>query len=92
MMSHAIKGGKRVIFWVLAPAAAEVRICGDFNGWDGQKHLLKRRPGGFWEKTLRLQPGRYEYKFQVDGAWQLDSGNKEVCINAFGTQNNVIIV
>ncbi|MFP4452216.1 MAG: glycogen-binding domain-containing protein [Desulfobacterales bacterium] len=93
-MSHAIEGRKRVLFWVLAPEAAEVRICGDFNGWNG-KHLLKRKPGGFWEKRITLQPGRYEYKFQVDGAWYLDPGNpgkNKICDNSLGARNHVIIV
>ncbi|MCF8024967.1 MAG: glycogen-binding domain-containing protein [Desulfobacteraceae bacterium] len=95
MMSHAMKGQKRVVFWVLAPEAAQVGICGDFNGWDGQKHLLKRKPGGFWEKTLTLHPGRYEYKFQVDGSWYLDpvnTRNHSLCVNNFGACNHVIIV
>ncbi|MFP4195120.1 MAG: glycogen-binding domain-containing protein [Desulfobacterales bacterium] len=92
MVSYALKGRKQVLFSVLAPDASEVRICGDFNGWNGQKHLLKREPGGFWEKTLTLQPGRYEYKFQVDGNWFLDPRNKNVCYNNFGSRNHVIIV
>lgn len=92
MMSHSIEGRKRVVFWVLAPEAAQVAICGDFNGWEGKKHLLKRRPGGFWEKTLTLQPGRYEYKFRVDGAWHLDPRHNEFCTNKFGFRNHVIII
>ncbi|MBS3756552.1 MAG: glycogen-binding domain-containing protein [Desulfobacterales bacterium] len=53
---------------------------------------MKRKPGGFWGKTLTLQPGRYEYKFQVDGNWSLDPRSNNVCYNNFGSRNHVIIV
>jgi hypothetical protein len=39
-----------------------------------------------------LFPGRYEYKFLVDGRWQIDPAGKQMCWNCFGTQNNVIEV
>jgi len=37
-------------------------------------------------------PGRYEYKFLVDGEWHRDPVNQEVCDNDFGTLNSVIFV
>ncbi len=91
-MSHANKGRKRIVFRLTAPDAAEVCIGGDFNGWNPEKHLLKRKPGGFWEKTIMLHPNRYEYKFKIDGSWSLDPSNHNCCDNAYGTLNNVIVV
>ncbi|MCF8095687.1 MAG: glycogen-binding domain-containing protein [Desulfobacteraceae bacterium] len=91
-MGNANKGRKRVVFWLNAESANEVCIVGDFNGWQAQKHLLKRKPGGFWEKTLMLPPGRYEYKFLVDGNWWLDPSNGHCCDNCFGGQNSVVEV
>lgn len=91
-MNNTNKESKRVSFRIVAPDAAEVCIGGDFNGWNPQKYHLRRRPGGFWEKAIRLQPGRYEYKFRVDGEWCIDPANSKVCENIFGTRNNVIVV
>ncbi len=38
---------------------------------------MTRRPDGTWEATLPLAPGRYAYKFKVDGRWTLDPANPE---------------
>ncbi|MFO7971485.1 MAG: glycogen-binding domain-containing protein [Desulfobacterales bacterium] len=91
-MRNTNKGSKRIIFRLSAPDAAEVCVGGDFNGWNPEKHFLRKKTGGFWEKAIMLQPGRYEYKLKVDGSWCIDSGNNNVCDNIFGTRNNVIIV
>jgi hypothetical protein len=53
---------------------------------------MKKDANGLWKKTLVLAPARYEYKFMVDGGWQNDPNNEQVCPNCFGTQNNVINV
>ncbi|MDZ7832012.1 MAG: glycogen-binding domain-containing protein [Desulfobacterales bacterium] len=91
-MGVPTKGRRRIVFRLTAPDANEVCICGDFNGWNPQKHILKRKPGGFWEKVIMLQPGRYEYKYRIDGTWQLDPVNSNRCANDYGTLNNVIVV
>jgi len=91
-MDNGNKGRRRVTFRLAAPDAAEVSLGGSFNNWNGSKHLLKKKPGGFWEKTLMLPPGRYEYKFVIDGNWCLDPANRQNCDNSFGTCNSVIEV
>ncbi len=53
---------------------------------------MKKNKKGVWEKTLMLDIGRYEYKFFVDGHWQSDPQNGQVCGNSFGTLNNVLMV
>ena len=91
-MDNANKGRRRVVFRLTAPEAVAVCVSGDFNKWDEHRHLLKRKPGGFWEKTLMLPPGRYEYKFRVDGNWLLDPANGYSCENSYGSRNSVIEV
>lgn len=51
---------------------------------------MKTSGNGVWEKIVMLPPGRYEYKFLVNGSWHNDPVNSECCDNEFGTQNNVI--
>ena len=33
---------------------------------------MKRLKDGMWKATLSLDPGTYEYRFLVDGQWQID--------------------
>lgn len=71
------KKPRAVSFRLLAPAAQSVYLGGTFNEFDARKHPLSRRPDGVWETTLDLAPGRYHYKFKVDGRWELDPTNPE---------------
>jgi len=79
-----------MIFQLNAPDAGEVYLTGDFNNWDPRKHPMEKQESGVWKKTTMLFPGRYEYKFLVDGRWQTDPANDQMCWNRFGTQNNLI--
>lgn len=83
---------KRVTFTLDAPGAREVMLVGDFNSWDQQAHAMKKDKKGGWSKIILLVPGRYEYKFFVDGAWWNDPKNDQTVCNALGTVNNVLMV
>lgn len=60
---------------VSAPAATSVFVTGSFNAWNITQHLMQKQPDGRWTMTLPLAPGRYEYKFVVDGEWVIDPAN-----------------
>ena len=45
-----------------------------------------------WRKTVMIYPGRYEYRFWVDGEWYNDPLNTLRCPNCFGSENNIIEV
>lgn len=83
---------RRVKFSLKAPHAKEVILMGDFNQWSPNAHPMKNNGHGVWEKLTMLSPGRYEYKFLVDGNWKEDPENNQVCPNSFNTYNNVVIV
>jgi hypothetical protein len=60
---------------------------------------MVRGDGGHWTVSLPLAPGRYEYKFVVDGEWWCEPGCTVLsvecprCImNDFGTMNRVLEV
>ena len=72
--------------------ANTVSLVGDFNQWDPKRHPMKMREEGTWEKTVVLSPGKYEYKFMVDGTWENDPQNSELLYNRYGTLNNVLTV
>jgi 1,4-alpha-glucan branching enzyme len=58
-----------VNFALWAPNAKRVSIVGDFNNWDGRRHVLRHRQGaGLWEIFIpELEPGAV-YKFEIIGA------------------------
>ena len=68
---------KRVQFVFETDDALEVAVSGDFNGWDPKKHRLKNEGQGVWKRTMMLPPGKYEYKFVVDGKWKTDPGKTQ---------------
>jgi hypothetical protein len=82
---------RKVRFSIEARGARQVALAGDFNQWD-QKCCCKLKKDGCWERTLLLPPGVYEYKYLIDGQWHMDPNNEQVCINCFGTRNNVLVV
>lgn len=81
-----------MVFSLHAPQAEKVILTGDFNQWNLKKKGMKKGSSGAWEATLLLSPGTYEYKFIVDGKWQMDPANSQVCKNCFGTHNNLLAV
>ena len=83
---------KRITFKLEASGAKEAILVGDFNSWDEKKHRMKKDNKGRWNKIVTLSPGRYEYKFLVDGEWQNDPSNDQVVPNSFGTLNNILTV
>ncbi len=61
-------GGERgACFAIWAPAAREVHVMGDFNGWNKRSHpLFPRGSSGIWEAFLPgLEKGTL-YKFHID--------------------------
>jgi 1,4-alpha-glucan branching enzyme len=82
----------KVTFVFLEPNAKRVAVCGAFNGWAANAAPMTRRPDGLWETTLALAPGRYEYKFLVDGIWIPDPAARENVWNYHGTLNSVVEV
>lgn len=82
---------REVKFMVNAPNAKDIYIVGDFNHWKiSDENKLSRISDGKWEKKIGLQPGRYKYKFVIDGEWILDAENAEREANAFGTFDSVV--
>lgn len=83
---------KSVLFEFYSPSAEEVRVAGTFNNWDASKHRLKKDSSGYWRLTLKLNVGRYEYRYLVDGNWENDQRPGACVPNAFGTWNCIVEV
>ncbi len=72
--------------------AGSVVLTGDFCDWSQEKYPMKKDAKGVWKKSISLGPGRYEYRFIVDGRWTNDPRCGETVSNAFGSQNCVFRV
>jgi anti-sigma factor RsiW len=78
---------------VLRPGARTVQVAGDFNGWNPARTSLEQISDGAWAVTISLEPGRYEYKFVVDGQqWIADPFAAEQRDDGFGSRNAVLDV
>jgi 1,4-alpha-glucan branching enzyme len=91
--SNQKNGLKEVVFQLYAPLAKSVKLAGDFNHWNTSELKLKQQKEGLWKINVELKPGRYEYRYLVDGNWTNDQEpGKKLVPNAFGTWNCVIEV
>lgn len=72
--------------------AKEVFLAGQFNGWSSTATPMQKSSAGVWSVTLELDPGRYQYKFVVDGLWQQDIFNPEAMSDGYGGLNSVKFV
>ncbi|MBB3317258.1 1,4-alpha-glucan branching enzyme [Rhizobium sp. BK181] len=62
------EGAQGVHFAVWAPNAQRVSVVGDFNGWDGRRHVMRFRSGaGIWEIFAPDVPTGVAYKFEIRG-------------------------
>lgn len=83
-----------VLFSFHDDAAREVGVAGDFNGWDASRAPLLKGEGGVWRASVSgLSPGRYRYKFVVDGTrWVDDRANGLKEPDEFGGFNSLLNV
>ena len=73
-----VVNGNKVTFNYFAPTAGSVNLAGEMNGWSSSATALTyNETTGFWSVEQELAPGRYEYKFVVDGGnWVMDTRNE----------------
>ena len=81
---------QQIEFTFRAPEAKKVYIAGTFNDWNTKSMPMKKGKDGTWKIMVKLSPGRYEYKYFVDGTWAQDISGAKLVPNPFGTYNGVI--
>jgi chromosome partitioning protein len=82
---------REVTFAFEAPEAEHVLLVGDFNEWtpDGSE---MEPIGGIWTKVIKLAPGRYRYRYVVDGQWQNDPSNAAIEPNSYGGNDSILVM
>jgi hypothetical protein len=68
----------------------QVAVCGDFNGWN-EEQVLDRADDGHHSLSVRLPPGRHEFRYLLDGTvWTNDPDADDFATNPFGGLNSVV--
>ncbi len=80
-----------VMFTIEAPDAERVQLAGDFNNWTLDGNEMEAM-GGVWKKVVKLPPGRYRYRYVVDGRWQNDPLNAAVEPSPYGGDDSVLVM
>jgi hypothetical protein len=73
-------------------SCADLQISCDFNGWEPDRGVTTQRHDDLLTKTLRVRPGRYQYRLIVDGEWRADPTNPHHVTNEYGEINSVLEV
>ncbi|HEY1717885.1 MAG TPA: glycogen-binding domain-containing protein [Verrucomicrobiae bacterium] len=83
---------KKVEFHLEAPSAKSVKLAADFTDWEKFPIDMIKTESGVWFTDVPLSPGRYSYRFIVDGLWRDDPRPALRVSNPFGTANAVLNV
>jgi 1,4-alpha-glucan branching enzyme len=84
------EGAVDIVIELKAPDASDVKVAGTFNSWAPAP--LEKDTDGVFHTTLKLAPGKYEYRFVVDGTWMADPANSDNVPNPYGGVNSVLTV
>ena len=79
-------------FLLHAPKARQVAVVGDFNEWARNgTPLSDSDENGIWTVSVPLTPGRYQYKFLVDGKqWVVEPDAPAYHPDGFGGRNSLL--
>ncbi|MCX6243214.1 MAG: alpha-amylase family glycosyl hydrolase [Bacteroidetes bacterium] len=91
LLEKSRKIWQRITFDPKEKKYRRVELAGDMNEWTPSRTPLKLADGK-WQTDLLLFPGKYQYKFVLDGKWVLDPGNTEIVDNNIGGTNSLLRV
>jgi 5'-AMP-activated protein kinase regulatory beta subunit len=84
---------RRIKFTVQAEANSQIFVAGSFNDWSPSKNPLTSKNGDeFYEGSILLPKGTYEYKFIINDTWCVDPECSEWVVNDLGSLNSVLVV
>ncbi|MCY3024289.1 MAG: diguanylate cyclase, partial [Planctomycetota bacterium] len=74
-------------------AAQSITVAGDFNGWNKDVDPMQREASGRFSLGVKLAPGRYAYKFVINGEWYItDPASSRFAHDGYGGRNSVMVV
>ena len=85
--------GRNVSFIIYNTQAKKIEVAGTFNNWQILQMFRNPNDAGMWGvRYENLAPGRYEYKFVVDGEWTPDAENYTAVSDGKGNWNSSFII
>jgi len=88
-----LAGYRRVelVFYSPSQSPKTVAVAGDFSNWDYVE--MKEIGDDYWQVTVQVKPGRYQYAFVIDGEqWLPDPLSPRKVADGFGGFNSVLVV
>ena len=71
-------------FLFYRPAAGQVFLAGDFNGWRPSQLPMTRNSEGYWTAVLCPPAGSYKFRYIADGRWFCDFAASGIEPGPFG--------
>ncbi len=95
--STALKCGEHEFSYVAPAGTKEVFVSGEFNGWAdtaAKAAAMSDDDGdGTWSVVVDVGPGKWQYKFVVDGEWFVDPDNPDKFWDEkYKTNNSVLTI
>lgn len=88
-IKQKLKNFKKVTFRLKGfENAQSVNLAGDFNYWS-RRSIKMTKGNSEWIVEYELEPGRYDYKFVVDGKWITDPANPKT--EGTGDRQNSVV-
>jgi serine protease AprX len=86
--------GAKILFFYHDDTADSVSLAGDLNEWDQKKTRFVKNSQGVWQAEIPcLPPGKYRYKFLVNGNhWTEDISHGLKEEDDFGGFNSLLIL
>lgn len=69
--------------------AESVYLSGSFNNWSTMQQPMVKTMDG-WITSISLEPGRYLYKFIIDGKWKSDPANRLYEYDGHSGYNSIV--
>jgi len=86
--------GKAAVTFTLDPRvhANRAAVCGEWDGWVEDAHIMARDDSGGFAVTVELEPGRaYRFRYLLDSErWENDWAADAYVPNDFGAEDSVV--
>lgn len=89
-----VESGGVVFRYPEQPGVEKVFLAGSFNGWNRDATpMSKSSDGSGWTVRLKLEPGKHQYKFVLNGErWVVDPGSRRNEDDGNGNVNSVLVI
>lgn len=76
-----------------ANGAKEIKVLGDFNGWDAEKAVAMKAKNGEYKASVELEPGKeYQFRYLLDNkTWENDWEADKYAPTPYGVENSVVV-